>query len=76
MAIGKTPVQEIQPKALLVHLVLEVRVGRGDHADVHPPRRLVPEPLELSLLQHGHQLHLQVERSLCRRGRIPQDGFR
>ena len=37
----------------------EVAVGRGDHAHVHLDRVRIADALELALLQHAQQLHLQ-----------------
>ena len=37
----------------------EVAVGRGDHAHVDLDRVRVADALELALLQHAQQLHLQ-----------------
>ena len=37
----------------------EVGVGGGDDADVHLDRLVVADALELALLQHAQQLHLQ-----------------
>ena len=44
----------------LLDLLLEVLVGRGDHADVHLDRARRPQPLDLALLQHAQHLGLRL----------------
>ena len=55
------PVVEILPEAAALHLALEVLVGRGDDADVHPDGAVAADALELALLQHAQDLGLRLE---------------
>ena len=54
------PIKQILPELSLGDLLLKIDVGRGDHAHVHFDRLRIPHALELALLQHAQQFHLQL----------------
>ena len=53
------PVVQVLAELAVCDHPSEVAVGGGDHAHVHLDRVRVADPLELALLQHPQQLHLQ-----------------
>ena len=56
------PIVEILAERPLLHHLRQVGVGRGDDADVDLDGARVADALELALLQHAQQLHLQRHR--------------
>ena len=59
------PEIEVLAKPAALHLLLEVAVGGGDHADVDRAGALLADALEIALLQHAQQLALQLERDFA-----------
>ena len=60
------PVEEILTELPFGDQLREVAVGRCDHPNVDLDRVRVADALELTLLQHAQQLHLQRPRSSSR----------
>src|SRR5580704_14188022 len=58
-------VVEVLAEAVVVHLALELAVGRGEHADVHLAHPVVADAAHLAVLDHAEQLGLHVERQLA-----------
>ena len=54
-------VVEIGAKAAFGHLLLQIPVGGGDEAHIHPQRPIGADTLDLALLQGPQQLGLQAE---------------
>ena len=54
-------VEQILAERVLVDLLFEVLVGRGDDADVDLDHLVAAQPLELLLLQHAQHLGLRLE---------------
>ncbi len=59
------PVVEIFAELAFGHPLLEVRVGRGEHADVHRLWTRLADRHDLALLQESQQLRLDVERQVA-----------
>ena len=59
------PVVQIAAKASFAHVLGQVAIGRGDHADVDVDGPGIAEPLDLPFLQHAKQLGLDFERQLA-----------
>ena len=59
--IGMTfePVEEVLAERALLHHLLQIDVGRGDHARVELDRPRFADALDLALLQRAQQLRLQ-----------------
>ena len=58
-------IEEILAEASLGHLLLQVTVRRGDHADVNLACPLLANPFVLTLLEDAEELRLHVERDLA-----------
>ena len=56
------PIVEILAEAAVLDHLRQIGVGRGDDSHVHFDRLAVADALELALLQHPQQLHLQRHR--------------
>ena len=56
---------EVVAERPLTHHVGEVAVRRGDHPDVDPDGIGGADPLDLAVLEHAQQLHLDAERQLA-----------
>ena len=59
------PVEQIEPEPAVGDLLLQIAIGRRQHADVHPPGRVVADALELAFLQDAQQLRLEIQRDLA-----------
>ena len=55
---------EISAEASLVHLALEIAIGRGQNTDVHFARVRLTHPTDLALLERAEELRLDGERQL------------
>ena len=53
------PIVEVLAEAAVLDHFRQVGVGRGHHSHVHFDRLAVADALELALLEHAQQLHLQ-----------------
>ena len=59
------PVEEVLAEAPLLHHALEVAVGGGEHAHVHPDQLVAADALEGALLERAQQLHLELGRHVA-----------
>ena len=59
------PVEEVLAEPPVLHLLLQVDVGRGDDADVDLDRLHAAEAHELALLHHAQQLGLRLDRDVA-----------
>ena len=57
-------VVEICAECALLHGLLQVLIGGGDHPHVRPNRLPAPDPLELALLQHPQERNLGLGRQI------------
>ena len=59
------PVVQVFAELTFGHPLLEVRVGRGEHPDVHRLRTCLADRHDLGLLEESKQLRLDVERQVA-----------
>src|SRR6516162_11330906 len=55
---------EVAAKPLLIHLLSQIRIRRGDQAGIGVKCPRASQPLTLSLLQHAQQLGLNLQRNI------------
>ena len=59
------PVVEILPECPVGHRVVEILVGRRDHADVDGDRMIAADAFDLTLLQDSQQCSLGFSRKIA-----------
>ena len=58
-------IEEIETKPAVGDVLLQIPIGRSQHPDVHAPRRILADALELALLQDAQELRLQIRGNLA-----------
>ena len=54
--------EQVDPEAIVQHLLLQVTIGRGKHPYVDPQDGIVTDPLQVAVLQYPQQFCLQAQR--------------
>ena len=57
------PKKEILAEAARLHFLLQIPVGRSDHANAHLTSTILANPFKLALLQNAEQFGLQLQRN-------------
>ena len=63
--IDVQPIVKVGPEAAFFHRLLQILVGRGNHADIHLARVRRADPLELAFLQHPEKLRPNFGRQVA-----------